>query len=152
MQISAIIETWHGIMWKCSKISSYCDSFPSTVAQRYHDNFLSTRDNFLSTRDNFLSTRDNFLSTRDNFLSTRDNYPWQLSSHLWQLSFYRWQLSFSPWQLSFCHDNMTKLSPSVTKFFLHDKIFHSAKTFIVRKRAGHSHACVHKKMALWFSR
>ena len=46
------------------------------------------------------------------------------------------------------HDNMTKLFPSVKKFFLHDKIFRSAKTFIVRERAGHNHACVHKKMAL----
>ena len=75
-------------------------------------------------------------------------YQWQLSFHSWQLSSHLWQLSFYWWQLSFCHDNMTKLFPSVTKFFLHGKTFRSAKTFIVRERAGHSHACVLKKMAL----
>ena len=44
-------------------------SSDSTVAQRYHDNFLSTHDNFLPIYDNFLSTDDNFLSIYDNLLS-----------------------------------------------------------------------------------
>ena len=75
---------------------------------------LSTRDNFLSIRDNFPSIHDNVLPIYDNFLSTDDNF---LSIHDNLLS---------------CHDNIS----SVTKFFLHDKILRSAKTFWVRERAG----------------
>ena len=99
-----------------------------TVAQRYHDNFLSTHDHFLSTRDNFLSTRDNFPSIHDNFLSTDDNF---LSIHDNLLSA---MTTFYPWQNS----------SYMTKLFAVPKLFEFGRELVT----SHSHACVLKKMAL----
>ena len=113
------------------------------------DNFLSTRDNFISTRDNFLSTRDNFLSTRDNFLSTCDNFPFIHNNFL---LIYDNFLSTDDNFLSI-HDNllsaMTTFHPwqnssYMTKFFAVPQLFEFGRELIT----SHSHACVHKKMAL----
>jgi len=78
-----------------------------TVAQRYHDNFLSTRDNFLSTRDNFLSTHDNFfLPVTTFFLSVT--------------TFFLPVTTFVP--------SVTTFFPSVTTFFLPMTTFFQSMT------------------------